>query len=98
MIKDLSDLHPCCSCGDVMGCEYHNVDDVFILTANGDNNFLYYGIAKNSLLFVKPSKRIKKGSLMVFLTDGDPKYKLSTTNIKDAEMVGRVLMTVNQYE
>ena len=59
MIIDLSDLHPCCSYGDVMGCEYHNVDDVFILTAYGDTHFLYYGIDKNSLLFVKPSTRIK---------------------------------------
>lgn len=98
MIKNLNDIHPCSSCGDVMGCVYHNVDDVFILTANADNNFLYYGIAENSLLFVKPSKRIKNGTLMVFLTGGDPQYKLSTTNIKDTEMVGRVLMTVNQYE
>lgn len=98
MIKNLQDVHPCASSNGILGCEYKNTDDIFILVANGDNNFLYYGIAENSLLFVKPSKKIKNNTLMVFLTANEQKYKLSLSRINGAQMIGKVIMCVNQYE
>lgn len=97
-IKDLYDKHPCVGVNGILGCLYDNTDDIVILTVNADNNFLYYGIAKNSLLFVKPTKKIKKDSLMVYEVNGKPKYKLSLSPIKDGKMIGRVIMCINQYE
>lgn len=97
-IKNLYDKHPCVGGNGILGCLYDNTDDIVILTANADNNFLYYGIAENSLLFVKPTKKIKKDSLMVYEVNGKPKYKLSLSPIKDGEMIGRVIMCINQYE
>ncbi len=96
MVKNLTEIHPCSRFGNTIGCVYENANDFFALKANGDNNFLDYGIAENSILFVKPCKDVPKEALRVYKTNKE-EYKLTLTDIDDCTLVGMVVMSISQY-
>ena len=89
-------------------CKHKNIIGVFdkkhgrdlvCLIANDDNNFLKEGIVEGSLLFVDRNEEYIDGSLNVFeFNDNrEPKYKLSRTIVNDASYIGKVMITMNQY-
>jgi len=86
---------------DVLGFDGYNIQDVFCVRANGDGNFLEYGIAENSILFVDKSMPFQDGKLSLFLTGSSETqkepYKVSNKKIKGAEHLGRIVMSVNQF-
>lgn len=80
-----------------LGCDgFSNTDAIFCLAANGDNNFLNFGIVENSILFIDKSKEFKEDDLNVYLLKDDT-YKLSRTKL-DEEYHGRIIMAVNIYD
>lgn len=85
----------------ILGFGGYELDGLFCVFANGDNNFLLYGIAEGSLLVVDKKRGYECNKLNVFQTnviaDGIRQLKLSKTRIKGADYVGRVVISVNQY-
>lgn len=73
--------------------------DLCCLIANDDNNFLKEGIVEGSLLFVDRNEKYIDGSLNVFKYNDtrEPQYKLSRTKVRDASYIGKVMITMNQY-
>ena len=80
-----------------LGCDgFTNTDSIFCLAANGDNNFLNFGIIENSILFVDKSKSFFDGGLNVYqLQDGT--FKLSRTELNE-EYKGRIIMATNIFD
>lgn len=70
------------------------------MEANGDNNFLLFGIAEGSLLLVDPRRSYQEGCLNVFRTCADDpcQWKLSLTDMEDFVCAGRVVLSVMQYD
>lgn len=102
MILPAEKQHSLIMSGSLLGFEgYRNLKDMFCVHANGDNNFLLYGIAENSLLIVDPKKPFRKNGLNVFETDtiinGEKQLKLSLTRLDGCPFMGRVIMSVSQF-
>lgn len=94
--------HPLVSVNGVLGFQGYGCDSLFAVLANGDNNFLLYGIAENSLLVVDQSFPYEENKINVFQTgiraNGDKQLKLSLRWLEKSPYVGRVIMSVNQFE
>lgn len=87
--------------GDVIGIGGYDKDrktSVVCIHANDDNNFLNEGIVLNSLVYVDTSSEFKDGTLNVFKTGDKIPFKLSRTSLPSKEYIGRIFLTVNQYE
>lgn len=96
-----TDIHPPKMIRDVIGIGGYDRDKrstVVCMHANDDNNFLNEGIVRNSVVFVDTSADFTAGALNVFKTGGEVPFKLSKTEISGAEYVGKIFLTVNQYE
>lgn len=81
----------------LQGCS----DDVVIFRADGGNHFTDYGIYKGMFLFFGRQKGFEKGRLSCYInTTGynQPKYKLSDKNIDGYEHLGKLVMTVRNFE
>ena len=67
-----------------------------------DDSLLDYGITKNSLLIVDTRLPYEPDKLSVFQTDklieGQRQLKLSLTRLGNFPYLGRVIMSVNQYD
>ncbi len=95
------EIHPPKMVRDVIGIGgYDRVrrTSVVCMHANNDNNFVEEGIVQNSVVFVDTSAEFTEGCLNVFKTDGVIPFKLSRTIIPEMEYVGRIILTINQYE
>lgn len=96
------DTHPLICNEDILGFGgFQNTDRMFCVIANGDNNFLEYGIAENSLLVVDPTKPYEQNKLNIFLTQriGSKQdyIKLSLMQPEDSVFIGRVIMSISQF-
>lgn len=69
------------------------------LIANGDNNFVDYGIVEGTVLFVQTNAEFAEGELNVFKIEeeGKPPYKLSRERIS-SDYFGRVIIAANLFE
>lgn len=92
-----SDTHPPQKIRSLLGCSGYSTESIVCLIANGDNNFMDYGIVENSLLFVDINKPFRKNSLNVY-KGMDEGYELSKDRTENKEYIGRVIMVTNQYE
>ena len=81
----------------IKGCS----DDMAIFIADGGNHFTDYGIYEGMFLFFDRKKRFKKGSLSCYINTagGDrPKYRVSDKNIDGYKHLGRLVLTLRNYE
>ncbi len=96
------DKHPIFNGKNMIGLGNYSLRNPLCLIANGDNNFLSYGIAENSLLIVDPEQPFEDGKLSALRkinpVAGEPLFKLSVSLIGGYEYAGRVFLTINQYE
>ena len=72
-----------------------------IFRADGGNHFTDYGIYEGMFLFFDRKKRFKKGRLSCYInTAGDdrPKYRGSDKNIDGYKHLGRLVLTLRNYE
>lgn len=94
--------HPLVFAGGVLGFQGYGRDGLFTVLANGDNNFLLYGIAENLLLVVNQNLPYETDKLNVFQTNqvinGKKQLKLSLERLEGCPYIGRVILSVNQYE
>ena len=78
-----------------------DVDGLFCVIANGDNNYLKFGIVENSLLVVDKNQAFEQDKLNVFQTNkivnGEKQLKISFSQLDGFPYVGQIVMTVNQY-
>lgn len=102
MIVNCLEQHPLIFENGILGFAGYLAEGMFSVHANGDNNFLLYGIAENSLLVVDQKQPFETNKLNVFLTDvlvdGQKQMKLSLSMLEKFPYVGRVVMSVSQYE
>ena len=79
MIASANEQHPLVYANGILGFQGYSKDNIFCVLANGDNNFLFYGIAENSLLIVDEKQPFAQGKLNVFQTTkrGDGKDQLN---------------------
>ena len=83
--------------GFLQGCS----EDIVIFRADGGNHFTDYGIYEGMFLFFDRKKRFKKGRLSCYInTAGDdrPKYRVSDKNIDGYKHLGRLVLTLRNYE
>lgn len=81
----------------ILGCDgFSDTDTIFCLVANGDNNFLNFGIVNDTILFVDKSKEFKEDSINVYILK-DNTFKLSRTRLAEI-FQGRIVMTVNIHD
>lgn len=76
-------------------------DDIVIFRADGGNHFTDYGIFEGMFLFFDKDKSFKKGRLSCFLNTSDdelPKYKVSDKPIAGYEHLGRLVLSLRNYE
>ena len=81
----------------LQGCS----EDIVIFRADGGNHFTDYGIYEGMFLFFDRKKRFKKGRLSCYInTAGDdrPKYRVSDKNIDGYKHLGRLVLTLRNYE
>lgn len=81
----------------LQGCS----EDIVIFRADGGNHFTDYGIYEEMFLFFDRKKCFKKGRLSCYInTAGDdrPKYKVSDKNIDGYKHLGRLVLTLRNYE
>jgi len=79
------------------GCSNNTV----IFTADGGNHFTDYGIYEGMFLFFDLEKPFLEGRLSCFkneLDDTNPKYRVSDKPIEGYSHLGRLVMTVRNYE
>ena len=102
MSRITSREHPLVFAEGVLGFLGYTGEGVFSLKANGDNNFLHYGIAENSLLVIDSQKPFEQDKLNVFRTGKvsaeRDQYKLSLSWLEHLTYAGQVIMSVMQYE
>lgn len=93
--------HPLVFSHGVLGFQSFPGTDLFCVPANGDNNFLSYGIVENTLLIVDRKKLFWETALNIFQTaqmsHGAAQLKLSSVWLADASYVGRVILSANLY-
>lgn len=102
MINDCLEHRALVYCNGVLGfAGYTGEESIFCALANGDNNFLNYGIAENSLLVIDQKMPFEINKLNVFMTEklvnGQNQMKLSLTRLDGCPFIGRVIMSVSQY-
>lgn len=90
--------------------EYVNVPECFmqgcsknivIFQADGGNHFTDYGIYEGMFLFFDMNKDFKEGRLSCYINKRDddrPKYKVSDKSIEGYRHLGRLVLTVRNYE
>lgn len=81
----------------LQGCS----EDIVIFRADGGNHFTDNGIYEGMFLFFDRKKRFKKGRLSCYInTAGDdrPKYRVSDKNIDGYKHLGRLVLTLRNYE
>ena len=81
----------------LQGCS----EDIVIFRADGGNHFTDYGIYEGMFLFFDRKKRFKKGRLSCYInTAGDdrPKYRVSDKNIDGYKHLGRLVLTLRNYQ
>lgn len=75
--------------------------NLFCLTANGDNNFLLYGIAENSLVLADNERPFEEGKLNIFRIGEDrgmeSATKLSFIWLEGETYLGQAVLTLNCY-
>lgn len=85
----------------ILGFMGYDPDDLACAYANGDNNFLRFGIVEHTLLVIDRSLPYEEGKINVFETDkvidGEHQLKLSLTRLGEFPCVGQIVMAVNQY-
>jgi len=72
-----------------------------IFIANGGNHFTDYGIYEGMFLFFDLNKPFLKGRLSCYINKNDdekPKYKVSDKDIDGYEHLGRLVVTMRNYE
>ena len=78
-----------------------DADSLFCVIANGDNNYLKFGIVENSLLVIDKNQPFEKDKLNVFQTNkivnGEKQLKISFSQLDSFPYVGQIVMTANQY-
>ena len=83
---------------DLIGLEGYDSREVFALIANGDDHFLQYGIAKNSIVVVDPKLPYTAEKLSVFHDPTKlPALRLAKEKLPDCEYRGRVLFAISQF-
>ena len=83
---------------DIIGVSGYDSKEAFALVANGDDNYLDHGIAKNSLVVIDPELPYKKGKLSVFYAaDMKPQLRLSKKKLPGCPYCGRVLLSINSF-
>jgi hypothetical protein len=76
-------------------------DDVFIAKADGGNHFTDYGIFEGTLMIFDAQKGFRQGRLSAYrkLGNGDgPELRISDKFIVGYEHLGRLVMTINNFE
>lgn len=76
-------------------------EDIVIFRADGGNHFTDYGIFEGMFLFFDMKKNFQKGRLSCYINDsGDdrPKYKVSDMDIEGYQHLGRLVLTLRNYE
>ena len=93
--------HPLVFLHGVLGFQGYPETDLFCVPANGNNNFLSYGIVENSLLIVSRKEPFAPTALNVFqisqASHGKAQLKLSPVWLADASYVGCVILSANLY-
>ena len=100
-MDNMLEKHPPSTMKDIVGCKgYSNTKSLICLLANGDDNFLSDGIVENSILFIDTTALFEDGLLNVFKYpyDNSPQYKLSKVYLADLTFVGKVVMSIKQYQ
>lgn len=81
----------------IKGCS----DDMAIFITDGGNHFTDYGIYEGMFLFFDLNKPFLKGRLSCYINKNDdekPKYKVSDKDIDGYEHLGRLVVTMRNYE
>lgn len=81
----------------VKGCS----DNVVVFIAACGNHFLNYGVTEGMYLFFDLEKEYKEGQLSCFVSDSEnvqSKFKISDRPIKGYTHMGRLVVTVKNYE
>lgn len=81
----------------IKGCS----DDMAIFIADGGNHFTDYGIYEGMFLFFDLNKPFLKGRLSCYINKNDdekPKYRVSDKDIDGYEHLGRLVVTMRNYE
>ncbi len=76
-------------------------EDIVIFRADGGNHFTDYGIFEGMFLFFDMKKDFEKGRLSCYINsadDGRPKYKVSDKDMEGYQHLGRLVMTMRNYE
>lgn len=101
MNNNIFEKHPPSTMRGIVGCNgYSNTKSLICLLANGDNNFLLDGIVEDSILFIDTTALFEDGLLNVFKFpyENSPQYKLSKVYLSDLIFVGKVVMSIKQYQ
>ena len=100
-MDNMLEKHPPSTMKGIVGCNgYSNTKSLICLLANGDDNFLSDGIVENSILFIDTTALFEEGLLNVFKYpyENFPQYKLSKVYLSDLTFVGKVVMSIKQYQ
>lgn len=93
--------HPLVIADGIIGSSGYRDGDYFCVFANGDGNFIDYGIVEGSLVVVDRNLCFQENGLNVFDLAEDatdpPLLKISKSAIEGYPCIGRVFMAVNQY-
>lgn len=73
-----------------------------IFIADGGNHFTQYGIFEGMYLFIDLDKTFMNGRVSCFMrrqeNEGLPKYRLSDKPIRGYSLLGRLVMTLRNFE
>ena len=81
----------------MQGCS----EDIVIFRADGGNHFTDYVIYEGMFLFFGLNKPFLKGRLSCYINKNDdakPKYRVSDKDIDGYEHLGRLVVTMRNYE
>ena len=81
----------------LQGCS----EDIVIFRADGGNHFTDYGIYEGMFLFFGLNKPFLKGRLSCYINKNDdakPTYRVSDKDIDGYEHLGRLVVTMRNYE
>ena len=81
----------------IKGCS----DDMAIFIADGGNHFTDYVIYEGMFLFFGLNKPFLKGRLSCYINKNDdakPKYRVSDKDIDGYEHLGRLVVTMRNYD
>lgn len=75
--------------------------DIVIFQADGGNHFTDYDIYEGMFLFFDMNKDFQKGRLSCYINKRDddrPKYRVSDKSLEGYRHLGRLVLTVRNYE